>query len=63
MLLYQGLFFMPKAIKMKLISRHYNNLLEGYFNIKKPQKLLAKKNYWPTLRHNLKAILRVVMCD
>ena len=55
MLYYQGLAFVPEAIRIELISRHYNNLLAGHFGIKKTHKLLARKYYWPTLRHDIKA--------
>ena len=32
---YQGLLYIFETIKTKLISRYYNNLLTGYFDIKK----------------------------
>ena len=40
------------------MSRHHNNLLAGYFGIQKTRKLLARKYYWPTLRHNVKAYVK-----
>ena len=40
---YQGLSFVPKAIRMELISRHHNNCLAGHFGIKKTRKLLVQK--------------------
>ena len=43
---------------MELISHHHNNLVIGNFGIKKTCKLLAQKNYWPTLRHNVKAYVK-----
>ena len=57
-LYYQGLSFVPKAIQTDLISRHHNNPLDNYFGIKKTCKLLAQKNYWLTLRHNVKAYVK-----
>ena len=45
MLYYQGLLFILKAIQIELINRHYNNLLEGHFGIKKTFELLARKYY------------------
>ena len=42
---YQSLLFIPKAILTKMISRHYNNPLVGYFGIKNTCKLLARKYY------------------
>ena len=32
---YQSFLYILKVICSKLISRHYNNLLAGHFNIKK----------------------------
>ncbi len=32
---YQGLFYVPKVIRLELINRHHNNLLVGHFGIKK----------------------------
>ena len=58
MLHYQSLLFMPKAIQTKLISRHHDDLLAGHFGIKKTQKLLAQKYFWPTLRHDIKAYMK-----
>ena len=52
---HQKLFFIPKAIQTELISHYYNNLLAGYFGIKKTYKLLAQKYYLPTFCHNVKA--------
>ena len=49
---------MPKAIRIKLISRHHDNLLAGHFGIEKTYKLLARKYYWPTLRHDVKAYVK-----
>ena len=34
-LYFQGLPYIPKVICSKLISRHHDNLLAGYFEIKK----------------------------
>ena len=55
---HQGLLFVPKAIQTKLISRHHNNLLAGYFDIKKTYKLLAQKYLWPSLRHNIQTYVK-----
>ena len=40
---YQGFLFVPKVIKTELISSHHNNLLAGYFGIKKTCKFLFQK--------------------
>lgn len=55
---YQGLLYVPKVIRMELISKHLNDLLAGYFRIKKTQELVAQKYYWPTLQANIKAYLK-----
>ncbi len=45
MLHYQSLLYIVKIIYFKLISRHHNDLLVGYFNIEKTQELIAQKYY------------------
>ena len=42
---YQGLSFIPKIIKTKLISWYYNNPLAGYFDIDKTKKFTGRKYY------------------
>ena len=51
----QGLLSVPEAIRMEFISRHHEEWLAGHFGIKKTREFLARKYYWPTLRHNVKA--------
>ena len=55
---HQGLPFVPEAIRTELISRHHDDLLAGHFGIEKTCKLLARKYYWPTLRHDVKAYVK-----
>ena len=55
---YQGLSFVPKAIRTKLISCHHNDFLAGHFGIKKACKLLAWKCFWLSLRHNVGAYVK-----
>ena len=55
---YQGLSFLPKAIRMELINRHDDDPLAGHFGIEKTHELLARKYYWPTLWHNVKAYVK-----
>ena len=55
---YHGLFFVPKAVWIKLISHHHNNALVSYFDIEKICKLLAKKYYWPSLQHDIEAYIK-----
>ena len=45
MLHYQGLLFLPKIIQTELISRHYDNLLAGHFNINKTREFISWKYY------------------
>ena len=40
-LYHQGLFYIPEIIRTKLISRWHDNLLAGYFVIKKTHKVVA----------------------
>ena len=53
-LYYQDLPYIPEIIQTKLISRHYNNLLAGYFGIEKTHKFVARKYYWSILCHDVK---------
>ena len=55
---HQGLSFVPEAIRIELISRHHDNPLADYFGIEKTRELLARKYYWPTLRHNVEAYVK-----
>ncbi len=45
---YQGLPYVPKVIRLELISRHHNDPLEGHFGIEKTCELIARKYYWLT---------------
>ena len=40
-LYYQELPFVPEIIQKKLISRHYDNLLAGFFGINKIRELIG----------------------
>ena len=46
---YQNLLYNWKIVCLKLISRYYNDLFVGHFDIKKIQELIAKKYYYPIL--------------
>ena len=52
-LYHQGLPYVPKIIQAELISRHHDYPLAGHFGIEKTRELVARKYYWPTLRHNV----------
>ena len=55
---YQGLPYVPKIIRMELISRHHDNPLAGYFEIEKTRELFSRKYYWPTLRRDVDNYVR-----
>ena len=55
---HQGLPFVPEAIRIELISRHHDDPLAGHFGIEKTRELLARKYYWPTLRHDVEAYVK-----
>ena len=55
---HKGLPFIPEAIRMELISRHYDDPLAGHFGIKKIRKLLVQKYFWLILYHGVKAYVK-----
>ena len=58
MLHYQGLSFVPKAMRIELINYYHNDPLTGHFGIEKICELLAWKYYWPTPRHDNNAYVK-----
>ncbi len=58
---YQGLPYVPKVIRSKLISRHHHDPLAGHFGIEKTRELIARKYYGLTLRRDVKAYVK--RCD
>ena len=50
---HQGLHYVPEIIRTELISRHHDDPLAGHFGIEKTRELVARKYYWPTLRHDV----------
>ena len=42
----------------KLISCHFDNLLVGYFEIKKAKELVTKKYFWFTLKRDVKTYIK-----
>ena len=40
------------------MSHHYDDLLVGYYGIKKICEFLVWKFYWPTLCHNVKVYVK-----
>ena len=57
-LYYQELFFLPKIIWTKLISKHHNNPLVGQFDINKTRKSTGRKHYWPSYRKYVKVYVK-----
>ena len=57
-LYHQGLPHVLEIIRTELISRYYNDLLASYFGIEKTRKLVARKYYWETLRHDIEVYVR-----
>ncbi len=55
---YQGLPYVPKVIRSKLISRHHDEPLAGHFGIEKTRELIARKYYWPTLQRDVEAYVK-----
>ena len=55
---HQGLPFVPEAIRTELISRHHDDPLAGHFGIEKTCELLARKYFWPSLRHDVEAYVK-----
>ncbi len=54
----QGLPYVPKVIRLELISRHHNDPLTGHFGIEKTRELIARKYYWPMLRRDVEAYIK-----
>ena len=49
---HQGLPFVPKAIRIELISQYHDDPLAGHFGIDKTRELVGRKYYWPSLRRD-----------
>ncbi len=54
-LYHKGLPYVSKIVKTKLISRYHDDPLASLFGIDKTRELIARKYYWPTLRHDVEA--------
>ena len=55
---FQSLSYVPKVIRLKLISRHHDNPLPGHFGIEKTRELIARKYYWLTLQRNVQTYVK-----
>lgn len=55
---YQDFLYILKVIHSELISKDHNNLIAGYFSIKKTRELIAKQYYWPILQQDIKAYVK-----
>ncbi len=60
-LYYLSVSYIPKVMCSELISKYYNDLLIGHFDIEKTQKLIARKYYWLMLQRDVEAY--VENCD
>ncbi len=40
---YQNLLYIPKVIRLELISRYHNDPFAGHFSIEKTRELIARK--------------------
>ena len=49
---------MPKIVRSKLTSRHFNDLLVGNFGVDKTRDLIGWKYYWLSLRNNVKSYMK-----
>ena len=56
---HQCLPFIPEIIWTELISQHHNDPLAGYFGVNKTRELIGRKYYWPSLRKDVKAYIKV----
>lgn len=54
----ENLSYISVVIQMRLINKHHNNQLTGYFGIKKNRELIAQKYDWPVLRANIKSYIK-----
>ena len=58
---YQGLPYVPEIIRSEVISRHHDDPLAGHFGIDKTRELVGRKDYWPSLRRDVKSYVQ--RCD
>ena len=58
---YQGLLFVPEAIRTDLINRYHNDPLAGHFGVNKTRELVDRKYYWPRLRKDVESYVKE--CD
>lgn len=57
----EWLLYLPEIIRTKLIKKHHDNPLAGYFGFKKTWELVARNYYWPTLQADVEAYVKE--CD
>ena len=55
---YQSLPYVSEIIRTELISRYHDYPPAGHFRIKKTQKLVVRKYYWPMLRRDVEDYMR-----
>ena len=54
----QGLLVILEVIWTKIICRHHDDLLAGYFGIDKTKNLVGQKYYWPSLQRDIEAYVK-----
>lgn len=57
-LYYYSLLYVLEIIQIKLICKHHNDLLAGYFGIKTKQEFIAQKYCWLTIYHDIKDFVK-----
>ena len=55
---HQGLPYVPKIIRSKLISRQHNDPLAGHFRVDKTRELIGWKYYWLSLIEDVKSYVK-----
>lgn len=57
-LYHQILLYILEIICFEITSHYHNNLLAGYFQIKKKRKLVARKYFWAIFYQDIKTFVR-----
>ena len=57
-LYHQGMLYISKIIRTKLINRRNDDPLADHFGIEKMRELITRKYYWKTVHHNIEVYIR-----
>jgi hypothetical protein len=49
----QGLIYIPKYIRSKIITRHYDNPMHGYIGTKKTAKAILRNYYFLNIKRKV----------